>query len=83
MSEDVTQPKSRGRHHPLILEEYKRRRGPVDPALINDAQRVFEALLASCTVKQIEQALDASRFERTDEYGMTIKILHDIAHERA
>lgn len=31
---------------PLILDEYRRCRGAVDEALIDDAQRVFEALLA-------------------------------------
>jgi hypothetical protein len=68
--------------HPLILDEYRQRRGPVDPALIGDAQRVFEAILASLSIEEIEAAMDASRFRRTDEYSKTIRILHTIASER-
>lgn len=74
--------KSRAAPLPTILAEYRRRRGNVDPALISDAERVFEALLAHTPAETIMAAMEASRFNRPDEYQKTIRVLKGIADER-
>ncbi|HHM12503.1 MAG TPA: hypothetical protein ENJ16_03050 [Planctomycetaceae bacterium] len=64
-----------------ILDVYAEKRSGQDAALVQDAQRVFEALLWALPTEEIERHVGRI-FNRPDEYRKTIRMLKDIAARR-
>ena len=64
-----------------ILDVYAERRQGRDPALVQDAQRIFEAMLFCTPDDQVLQMVGRV-FSRPDEYRKSVQILREIASRR-
>ena len=79
--------------YPILLEEYRRRlegrvanNEIVEDTLnthLNDANRIFEALIYGLPNWLIKACLSNHRFESVEQYDKVINDLKEIANERA